>query len=137
MSTPVPDSCRRCGRPIRPKHMTPEDRPGTVQHRARGLCYPCYREADADDTLLDYAQLQRSHDDTVQDVAELRQRGVNSRAELSLRLGLSWTTIYQVLYRTGRQDLLIGLPAGGKGDRCIGDTTLTSTQARGMSRRAS
>lgn len=38
----VPETCRSCGRALRPQREPAE--PGTVRHQGRGLCCTCWRE---------------------------------------------------------------------------------------------
>lgn len=134
MRRSVPLNCLRCSNPIRPRAASPESWPNTRQHAGRGLCYACREKSKDDDTLLDYPRLKQSHQDIIEDLAELREQGLNTRPAIEKRMGTAWPTIYQAVYRTGRQDLLVGLPHGGRGDRRIGDTDITAAESRGISR---
>lgn len=44
-------TCAQCERPLRGKHETATDRPGTRKIRARGLCESCYMAAWRDGSL--------------------------------------------------------------------------------------
>lgn len=61
----------------------------------RGMCERCYRQALAEDRIIDFPTKGRKAEDTIQDVAEMAARGVN-KEEVVERMGVAWHSIVAV-----------------------------------------
>lgn len=90
-------TCRHCDRPLRPAAVRSADRPGTVAHRGRGLCRPCWN-AHRDD----YDLIARSGPDILADVDALD--GIPER-EVAARLGITVAAITKAAERHNRPDI--------------------------------
>lgn len=128
MSGSMPARCRRCDRgPLVPKG---SGRDG-VEHTARGLCRACYMWVLRNGALGDYPR----HNSPVMDRAtvirrygELRGQGLTV-AEISRRIGIGRSALYQVLRRDrcrprrmdaaelARLRVQVGLPAVSPSER--------------------
>lgn len=67
---------------------------------ARGLCYPCYRKAVKNDTLIDVPRKTRRYEDTISEVEWLWGAG-ESKEQISKALGMSLATMRTVYSRCG------------------------------------
>jgi hypothetical protein len=76
------------------------DLPNHVRrHRTRGLCHPCARKAEANDTLLDRPARVRSNDEVLEEWTRLRTSGVFDLRVAAERMGMSYKALEKALWR--------------------------------------
>lgn len=88
--------CLACDRRIYPQRCSV---PSKHKHAGRGLCSPCYAQANRDGTLLDFARITRPKADTLAEVEFLTSIGF-TETEAARRLGITRDAVYQARRRT-------------------------------------
>jgi transposase-like protein len=87
--------CAECGSTMVPRSSA-TDRVTT--HEGRGLCPPCYRQAQYGGRLDEYPRRSWSREDVMSEWDLLRAEGY-TRRNAAERLGLKWETFDRAFYR--------------------------------------
>ena len=100
----APSTCR-CGKRVATKAYRDAHPDETDVHpiAGRGLCHPCYSQAEATGELLDFERRFRTNEEVVEEYDELRSQGNFDLHLIAGRMGMTYKALDKALWRARRR----------------------------------